>query len=135
MKCKYESSRWRDCCRALSENAYGCTRPKGHRGLHMACGVGEHEHPIVSWGDLTSTKLLARKIFVFVGGFLGGLSAARANKRYARSFGKLCVCNTDMTMIEANLAAGQPTYEWLPGQPFCPECKCYFYREKEVRRG
>ena len=26
-----------------------CTRPKGHEGPHAACGVYDHQHPIIEW--------------------------------------------------------------------------------------
>lgn len=32
-------------------NGYECTKEKGHSGDHAACGIGEGEHPICTWGE------------------------------------------------------------------------------------
>jgi len=36
-------------CWNISPDGNGCTRPKGHDGAHIACGVLQHQHPLSMW--------------------------------------------------------------------------------------
>lgn len=38
-----------ECIAVSPDDAYECTRPKGHGGMHIACGV--YTHCVASWSQ------------------------------------------------------------------------------------
>jgi hypothetical protein len=52
---KYPDDYWCDLCSHVKDgqcgcqDEYVCTRPRGHKGNHAACGIDKDEHPIAQW--------------------------------------------------------------------------------------
>jgi hypothetical protein len=38
-------------CSSESKRGYVCTRPIGHEGDHVACGIDPEDHPIEKWSQ------------------------------------------------------------------------------------
>jgi hypothetical protein len=41
----------KEACRSQSAGGYICTRPIGHEGDHVACGIRSCAHPVEKWSQ------------------------------------------------------------------------------------